>query len=641
MEATDKMGIVQTSGQLEMLSRLFGSYKAEWLQDSLFDLYTEPSYFPELTTARPCVLNGGRGTGKTTVLRSLSYLGQWEILKRRPDVSNSQDLTRLFESLGYVGFYYRVNTPRVTAFQGIVLDNDSWQRLFTHYLNLLFSLQIAKFLLWYRSNVSSTFALPPEVMASMCLILGVGAVSEAKDFENRITLALLEMESYINNVDIDERPRLSPAGALDSIFSLLATVPEFKGKTFFLIIDEYENFRDEQQQMVNTLIKHTSSSYTFKIGVKKLGWRVRNTSNPNENLISPADYVLIDIADKITPSEFNKFAEKVCNSRITKLLEGQSETLVTVRDLFPELALDEEATLLGIQNHTNVARKTLERDASAEVTSFVHDIKDLDLYCLMYWAEGDNVSLETVLLDYKRHPELWKMRIEEYKYASLFTIRNKVPGIKKFYSGWDVFCRLSATNIRYLLELVEQTLVLELKKRGKIGSAIAPEVQTSAAEAVGKRNLQELDGLSTYGAKLTKLVLGLGRIFGELAEDSAGHAIEVNQFRVKTSKVEIDPTSAEWLLTSESLASKILNAAIMHQAIIPFPGNKPKDEGETKDSTFQLHPIFAAYFIFSHRKRRNLVLEESQITGLIDNPRSTIKAVLAANNRLQEGDLPE
>src|SRR5436853_6535729 len=69
----------------EQLSRLFGSYKAEWLREQLFDLFTEPAYFPELTTPRPCILVGGRGTGKTTVLRSLSYDGQYALTGRRPE----------------------------------------------------------------------------------------------------------------------------------------------------------------------------------------------------------------------------------------------------------------------------------------------------------------------------------------------------------------------------------------------------------------------------------------------------------------------------------------------------------------------------------------------------------------------------
>jgi len=49
---------------LEKLNSLFGSYKAEWLRSKISIYLQKPSYFPELKDNRPCVLEGGRGTGK-------------------------------------------------------------------------------------------------------------------------------------------------------------------------------------------------------------------------------------------------------------------------------------------------------------------------------------------------------------------------------------------------------------------------------------------------------------------------------------------------------------------------------------------------------------------------------------------------
>ena len=92
----------------EQPADLFGNYKAEWLGERIFDLFRAPSYFPDLERPRPCVLIGGRGTGKTTVLRSLSYEGRYAL--RGPEAAVGD--------WPYYGFYYRVNTNRVTAFQG-------------------------------------------------------------------------------------------------------------------------------------------------------------------------------------------------------------------------------------------------------------------------------------------------------------------------------------------------------------------------------------------------------------------------------------------------------------------------------------------------------------------------------------------
>ena len=83
----------------EHLSTLFGDSRAEWLGKRIFDLFAKPAYFPELEQRRPCVLIGGRGTGKTMVLRGLSYQG-------RQALSNSTSPS----DWPYYGLYYKVNT---------------------------------------------------------------------------------------------------------------------------------------------------------------------------------------------------------------------------------------------------------------------------------------------------------------------------------------------------------------------------------------------------------------------------------------------------------------------------------------------------------------------------------------------------
>lgn len=112
-----QQGQNQATEELARLNRLFGDFKAEWLGEGMFELFAEPSYFPALKTRRPCFLVGGRGTGKTTVLRGLSYEGQLALSK--------SGISRISEWPFY-GFYYRVNTNRVQAFKGPELDDRGW-----------------------------------------------------------------------------------------------------------------------------------------------------------------------------------------------------------------------------------------------------------------------------------------------------------------------------------------------------------------------------------------------------------------------------------------------------------------------------------------------------------------------------------
>ena len=70
--------------------------------------------------------------------------GRFELEQRNPSTISSWN---------YYGFYYRVNTNRVTAFQGPELSNDQWRRLFGHYLNLLLCGQVVEFLSWHHNNI--------------------------------------------------------------------------------------------------------------------------------------------------------------------------------------------------------------------------------------------------------------------------------------------------------------------------------------------------------------------------------------------------------------------------------------------------------------------------------------------------------
>jgi hypothetical protein len=182
--------------------------------------------------------------------------------------------------------------------------------------------------------------------------------------------------------------------------------------------------------------------------------------------------------------------------------------------------------------------------------------------------------------------------------------------------------------------LVDQSLLLQLRRTGTLLNPVSPDDQTRAAQSVGKKNLSELEGVSVSGAQLTKLLLGLGRVFGQMAEDPVGHAPEINQFQLADEVSTDDPRSPQ------ARVSELLNSAVMHLALLRWPGTKPGDEGDTRSYDYAVHPIFSAFFVFSYRRKRKMTLNSQTILGLIENPRETIREILDRHNRTSEV-LPE
>lgn len=617
------MTIKSETGAINKLSTVLGLYKAEWLRGKLFDLFTEPGYFDELKMNRPCVLIGGRGTGKTTVLQGLSYHGQFAFANSEKSV---------IDTWQFFGLYHRVNTNRVTAFRGSELSEERWRACFAHYLNLLFCTQLLEFACWYELQTDRDLSLSSEDLAAFRATLGLQSTGGLAELAQEVRLQVLIFESSINSI-VDAPPAFlsMQAAPVDTLASVLLSTPALAGKQFFFLIDEFENYEDYQQRVLNTIIKHAPSSYTFKVGVRELGWRERSTLNANEQLTSPADYARISIAERLTDSRFKSFAEQVLSVRYLNTVERPSVT-ADFPALFPKLSELEEAERLIDKVQAARVRKAVEgaslpgqRDAATALPIGVQ-------YFLDYWASAHpDTTLNAEIAAWLDESPASKDRFDNHFYASLFAIRRGKRGIRKYYSGWDVYLALCEGNIRYLLELVHSALLLHMEEEGAELSPISAETQTQAAQAVGRKNLSELEGLSVDGARLTKLLLSLGRVFGVLAESPAGHTSEANQFHIREEQAP----------ESDGKAMELLKHSVMHLALVRYAGSKLLDERDTKAYDYMIHPIFAPFFVFSHRKKRKILLSTANLLSLVDRPREGIEMALTLNKRASEVELPD
>jgi hypothetical protein len=521
----------------------------------------------------------------------------------------------------------------VTAFKGEELSEGRWVRYFSHYINLIFCLQILEFVDWYVVTTGQRIELPPAVVRKIGLTLGLPDVSQFSQLRELVENVLIEFESCVNSISDDSSLRLSLLAApIDRLTSALCEVDVFRGKKFYFLIDEFENFEDYQQRIVNTLIKHASQHYTFKIGVRELGWRERATLNSNEQLTSPADYAHINIGDVMVGAKFKNFASDVVLSRLG-LAHGSDEPRLALRTLLPRLSDLEEAEVLmeSTQAHDirTLAKKELRDLANSQVLDAIPAGK---LLFAKYWNESfGKESLAATFQSLARNEPIWSNRVNNYFHSFLFSIRKGKAGIRKYYCGWDLYVRLADGNIRYLLELVHAAFRMHLEVNDGSGP-IPPSIQTVAAQGVGKKNLDELQGLSVDGAHLTKLLLSLGRIFQIFAEDAAGHLAEANEFYIRTSDDG----------QQDQAAIKLLNSAVMHLALVRNTANKLADARDTKEYDYMVHPIFAPFFVFSSRRKRKIGLETSQLLRLVNSPREAIADVLRQNNRLpQSAELPD
>ncbi|WP_431778488.1 ORC-CDC6 family AAA ATPase [Microbacterium aurantiacum] len=602
------------------VAETIGILRAEnYESKALFDVVERPDYWSQLEGRRACFLVGGRGTGKTTALRSLAFEGQSQL--------SGYDIV----DWPAVGFYWRIETSVVAAFNGSRIAEDDWARLFGHYVNLRLLLAVLEFVRWFEQTQEHSLTVDGSDLALASASLSAPAATDLSEFASMVRLELARFEAGLNQLrsEVDGLTLSMLGKPVEHLLNALTEDPRLADQYFVFALDEYENLMPYQQRVINTLIKHAGDGrYTFKVGVKRGGIRDRSTLHPQEFLSAPADYIAIQVEDELRRQGFSDFALRICDDRLQQIAGSDA----SVADLFPDLSMDDEAALLGGKRRRAELRAELKASGAAPSDLAQFDEMTLLAACMVgYWADAQRLPTPSVLAEAVAKPDRWANRVNNYGYAMLFTIRASA-GIKKFYAGWSVISHLSEGNIRSLLNTVNEALVRHIEAGNTLSQPISPQVQTSASEAVGQRAVFELAGLHVRGTELLRLVLSLGRIFGVLAAFPHGHTPEVTQFRV------------DWQESSDADSLReLLEAGVMHDALISFPGDKNSARsGQPKEHDYQLHPLFAPFFAYSYRRKRRITLGATDLLRLSTvNPQGTISKVLRRNARNPGSALPE
>lgn len=398
-------------------------------------------------------------------------------------------------------------------------------------------------------------------------------------------------------------------------------------RVIFCCIDEYENLLDYQQAILNTYIKHAEPPLSYKVGVRKNGLRNRQTLDGQDLLRVPDDCLEIEIADE----GFDFFAKAVAELRLKYAQGVGAQISDNLRDFLQELSLADEAVVLGADR---VATAVLDELKTNKNYGYFSQKSQAELSFLKYWQQSEGGSLEELANDWFENEAEWKTRLGNHGYASLFWLSKGRKGarIRKYYCGERTLLSLAAGNIRYFLELIDTAIGYQLDEEGATQQPliISAKSQTLAAREVGKRRLNQLEGLADHGVQLKRLVLAIGKVFFELAREPSGKTPEVTSFVLSGNQSETAKIHC------------LLQEGVGHLAFESAPRTKSTSSVELRDDEYRLHRIFSAFFEISHRKKRRMSIEASTLISVLeDRPARAISALLDERPQTTEDDLPE
>ena len=590
----------------DTLEQCFFDYRAENLYKVFDNIFVKPPFFDDLAGARPCFLIGGRGTGKTTALKSLRF-----------------DAV-LDETSRHLGIYIRINKNQVHCFQSD-LHMSLLAKAFAHYFNLLVAQESTRLLRWMSDD--QQVAITRHDIRPVCRSLGLTGVGSLPDLREAVAEAIQSLELFVNNVDAlhDRAPIFSaPESSVRAIAHLVSQLDDL-GRPLLCCIDEYENLLPYQQASLNTYIKHSEIPLSYKVGMKADGLKTSRTLTEGDPLRTPADYREIDISKSLEDS----FFEEILHRRMHFARQAGIGIPDEVREFLIPLDRLEEARELGAAKVAMGIRDELASDV--DVMAWSDEIRDGDLMLLRYRSDAESVPLLDVARRFKDDADAWRNIKNNYGFPSLFWLSWGRRGARrrKYYCGIATMLKIASGNIRFFLELIGDAVREAMPPNLSDAIVVSPGQQTDAARAVATRQLEQLDSLGGHGGELKRLVLGIGKVFFELTRRPEGRTPEPTSF-VLSGNVDV-----------VSAIRDRLREGIANLVFVSNPRTKATSDVEIRDDEYSLHPILAPFFEMSYRRKRRITLRADHLRMLQDDSKTAMALLLSNVDQTPSDDLPE
>jgi len=559
-------------------------------------LFHVPSDYDEIRGRPHVVLAGGRGSGKSMILRCLSVDTE---LARAGDGRGAAGYAE--SGLDYFGVYLKLARGYFHDLQPTeVMSREAVVTLFQHRFNM----QLAKALT--RSLASQRTALGMDSRSEQRVAEAISQLvnpsSETMSTFDALS-GLIDQESqaiglYVGDSLLGQGGRYEGhytyahefPGALCEV--VVEEIGALRGSRIYFLLDEFENLLPYQQQVVNTIIKLRPESLCLKIAVRNLGWKIQ-TDLQGEPVQYPRDYVPIVLDYEPYDQDYWSLLTGIARRRLQA--EACAET--DIERLLPELRLREEMGKseldTALQEHLSARGEKLEALRGERVAELHHNL-DMALAFRILRGQGRERA--------------------------------------KRYSGLRTLAMLSSGIISAFMELCKVAFYLA-EAHGidaRAGKAIPCEVQSEAAHTVSQFSLDQISkNIPETGEKLRLLVTDLGDIFRErlLFHESAPETLRMT--------LE-DPQR----LTAESAGNlaRLLKDGVMWSVLHRRKAGetyRPKHSTQVRPDEYVLNRIYAPALEISHRARWRCPFTVSDLRDLVDLSRREV-----AKDRLVQRQRP-
>jgi hypothetical protein len=577
----------------------FRRVRAEYFEDrqSLARSFAEPEnvLYDRIVEVKPALIEGGRGSGKTMLLKSL---------EARVSVFRREARNIAQTDLDYFGAYSRLTQGAFATQEGHILEHVK--------------LDVATLLFKSELILQLVQSLVEEMyQCAQHHVIEINAAEESALVE--------EIENQIRPTDIPSQNRKDFASLKRFIQIELRKVSDYLGRrvfgesatyggvfldkeelagicskvvqvifktsnsaTVYFLLDEYENLLPFQKVVLNTLVKWAqTNAFSIKLGTKKTGFQDPRTLERQE-LEEGHDYSPVDLDYDLSNDEHRKNYKDLLANICRKVLKSEGYKVVEIQSL-----LEESLPFDGLPSS----------EIDAMIITMIKTQSGRD------WNELDD-----------RQRNEYRHRLEMGAFYRI--LKSK----KKTYAGFDDLALLSSGIVRYFLELCGMSYYFAIQDGTDVkkGGVIKVQHQKDAAYTLSSYYIATIrKNIVDHGPHIQQFTIDLGDIF---RQKLLNHLSEPEAARLTIS----DPH----ILNSDAMADvkTILDTAVMHSVLQTrggIGGIRPKHTTDVQPKEYLLNRIYAPELKYSPRPRWRTELRAKDVGDLLDpNSRREVKSRL-------------
>lgn len=632
------------------LRRIFVNNRAEQLPDDVWNEFVIPAHFRKIDIGndrKSVLIEGGRGCGKTMFIRY--YCHNTIFSPQRENIPDSE--------LGNIGIYWKPHV-KYCAF----LEKPSWipdeykERTFQHYAALAILDDFCRALksIEQANLENGPISILDKKIPPQTSMYFQGRVETYRDLQDFVMVERTRLDVWTKNPQLDRPIFIQFDQILESLAeSLSETNSRLKNVFFRVFVDEYENLQQQQQRLLNDHIKHPGKHFCLNIATRRNATFCTETSG-FERVVEIHDYRRVDLEaeflSKTGRSSFSLLAAEVLLLRLhqagfvfsdvpdltalrdrdrideRQAQDYQDKVKRVARDMFPQLTASdiaknvfEEQTLK--RRLTRLIEKGLKKHRVEKEYSVNEFLKEnapeasIVAACIL---NRDRTVPSKLLIELANAesglPSKFSTNGEWVKtnlYGALYYIYIGLP--KRpclLYSGFDRFCQIARSNLRYFQELCHESFTIfesdfpaDIQKN-KI-FVIPFDVQAEAAKIASEKLFINI---SDFGVELLHLIRRLGKLF-QLAQKRPGQSEpEVNHFSISGS------FTTEQQITVDSMLAKARVWSVLYED----KDTKNKGADDTESVDYIPNPIYSPYFGISYRKKRKLTFTAQEFMDILE-----------------------